>query len=463
MARPTQITREILAPLIRARGPVSATELAAALGVNRTTIVRALVEFGDELVTMGATRSTRYALRRPVWIAGNRWPIYSVDESGQARLWAELEALHERRWRILWAGVPPAWADRFSNREGLWEGFPFFLAGVRPQGFLGRAITMQISRSLPVPEDPRRWGDDDTLVYLQAAGEDLPGSQVVGDDCLRRALARSVFPESGNLIAGTEREIRYPEMARLAASALPGTSAGGEQPKFLTTVREDRGGFSPVLVKFSPPMDQAPGRRWADLLLCEFHAHEVLVENGLATAGARIIDAAGRRFLEVPRFDRVGASGRRGVISLESLHAAAVASVARRDWPTAALELQQEGLVDAEAVATVRRLHAFGELIGNTDMHFGNLAFWLEDTLPFQLAPAYDMLPMLWAPGLQGEIVERTFCPAPPLPVAQEQWREAMGWAAEFWDRVAADSRLSADFMHFANEARVTLQRLNAY
>lgn len=461
MARPARITRENLAPLIRSRGPVSATELAAALRVNRTTIVRALADFGDDLVTMGATRSTRYALRRPVWIAGNRWPIYTVDDSGQASLWAELEALHDRRWRILWATAPPAWASRFSDREGLWEGFPFFLGGVRPQGFLGRSIGMQISRSLPVPEDPRRWSDDDTLVYLQAAGEDLPGSHVVGDDCLRRTLARAVFPESGNSIHATERETLYPEMAGLAASALPGTSAGGEQPKFLTTLRDESGNHLPVLVKFSPPMDQAAGRRWADLLLCEFHAHEVLAENGLAKTGVRLLDAAGRRFLEVPRFDRVGAGGRRGVVSLESLHAAAVASVARRDWPTAALELLHEGLVDEVAVATVRRLHAFGELIGNTDMHFGNLAFWLADTLPFQVAPAYDMLPMLWAPGLQGEIVARVFAPAPPLPAAREHWQEAMEWAAVFWERVAADSRLSAEFGDFANQAQLTLRRLN--
>ncbi len=460
MARPTQLTRENLAPLLRARGPVSATELAAALRVNRTTIVRTLADFGDELVTLGATRSTRYALRRSVWIAGNRWPIYSVDESGQARLWAELEALHERRWRIRWAATPPAWADRFTDREGLWEGFPFFLSDARPQGFLGRTIARQISRSLPVPEDPNRWSDDDTLIYLQAASEDLPGSLVMGDDCLRRALARSVFPDSENRVDAGEREIRYPEMARHAASALPGTSAGGEQPKFLTTVRQEPGHLQAVLVKFSPPMDQAAGRRWADLLLCEFHAHAVLAENGQSMAGASILDAAGRRFLEVPRFDRIGATGRRGVVSLESLHASAIASVARRDWPTAVLELQQEGLVDAETVATVRRLHAFGELTGNSDMHFGNLAFWLTDTRPFQPAPAYDMLPMLWAPGLQGEIIERTFAPAPPLPAAQESWREALEWAVDFWERVAADSRLSAEFREIANAAQATLQRL---
>ena len=67
MARPAQITRQSLTPyLLGRREPVSATELAAVLRVNRTTIVRALADFGDDLVVMGATRSTRYALRRPV-------------------------------------------------------------------------------------------------------------------------------------------------------------------------------------------------------------------------------------------------------------------------------------------------------------------------------------------------------------------------------------------------------------
>jgi hypothetical protein len=462
MARTPQITRENLAPLIRARGPISATELAAALRVNRTTIVRALAEFGNELLTIGATRSTRYLLRREIWMAGNRWPIYSIDDTGQARQWAELEALHDRRWRVVWTDAEPEWTPHFRDREGLWEGFPFFLGDVRPQGFLGRVIALQISRALPVPEDPRRWSDDDTLIYLQAASDGLPGSLVVGDECLRRALSQALFPKPTDWVVSSEREQRYPEIARLATTALAGTSVGGEQPKFLTSVREDGGGAHPVLVKFSPPMDQAAGQRWADLLLCEFHAHEVLAGQGLASPGARILDAENRRFLEVPRFDRVGASGRRGLVSLEALHASVLATVARRDWPTAIAELQSEGFVDSEAVTTVLRLHSFGELIGNTDMHFGNLSFLLTDKLPFRVAPSYDMLPMLWAPGLQGEIVERTFMPAPPLPGARASWREAWIWAMEFWQRVAADPRLSADFLVYAVEAQRTLKTLSA-
>ena len=452
MARPVQITRENLAPLIRARGPVSATELAALLRVNRTTIARTLPDLGDELVTLGARRSTRYLLRREIRNIGSRWPLYRIDADGRAGEWVELEALHERLWRVNWAGTPPEWAGLFMAENGLWNGFPFFLGDARPQGFLGRAIASRISRTLQLPDDPRSWSDEDVLVYHQAAGEDLPGNLVVGDDCLRRALARSSDLPGGNVISEADRESFYPMQALEIARSLPGSSAGGEQPKFLTTLRDEAGGFHPVLVKFSAPMDQATGRRWADLLLCEFHAHQILAEVGLANDGARLLDADGRRFLEIPRFDRIGPGGRRGVVSLEALASSLIGSLAR-NWPEATAEFDRRGIIDGGSFATIQRLYAFGELIGNTDMHFGNLAFFLDDTLPFRVTPTYDMLPMLWAPGSQGELIQRQFAPAPPLPAITEPWRQAAGWAENFWDRVAGDPRLSAEFGRMARQA----------
>ncbi len=460
MARPAQITREILAPLIRARGPVSATELAAALRVDRTTIARTLPDFGDELVTLGAARSTRYLLRRGIRNIGSRWPVYLIGEDGRASEWAELEALHERSWRIHWAGTTPDWAGIFTEENGLWGGFPLFLGDARPQGFLGRAIASRMSRLLLLPDDPRQWSDDDILIYLQAAGEDLPGNVVVGDDCLRRALARSADLPTGNAVDETERAAYYAAQAVVITQSLPGSSAGGEQPKFLATLRRDSG-YLPVLVKFSAPMDQETGRRWADLLACEFHAHEVLAEAGLTNLGARLLDAGGRRFLEIPRFDRSGASGRMGVVSLEALSASSAGLV--RDWIAAAGELQRRGLIDDAAVTAIRRLHAFGELIGNSDMHFGNLAFFLGESLPLQVTPSYDMLPMLWAPGAQGEIVSRRFAPAPPLPSLLEPWREAAAMAEDFWERVAGDSRVSTAFIVMAGEALEVVRQMRRH
>lgn len=462
MARQSHISYHELTTLIRARGPVSATELAALLKVDRTTIVRKLPELGNELVTLGATRSTRYVLRRAIRNSGNRWPVYRIGEDGKAREWAELEAFHDSSWRVIWQNTPPEWARLFTEENGLWSGFPFFLADVRPQGFLGRAIASRISRALRLPEDPRYWSDEDIIVYLQAEGEDLTGNLVVGDDCLRRALARSSDRPEGRVMAEQDRENHYPEQAVNIAMSLPGSSAGGEQPKFLTTLRQDVDGFLPVLVKFSAPVDQEVGRRWADLLLCEFHAHQVLAEVGLANPGARLLDAGGRRFLEVPRFDREGEGGRRGVVSLEAL-ASSLTGVLSRNWGEAVSELHEFGLIDGGSQRAVQRLQAFGELIGNTDMHFGNLGFFLGDALPLRVAPSYDMLPMLWAPGIQGEIIERRFAPVPPLPSTVEPWREATEWAETFWERVIADTRLSSGFIRIARSAQEVVRQLRGH
>ncbi len=459
MARPAETTREILTPLIQARGPISATELAALLRVNRTTIARTLPDFGDDLVTLGATRSTRYLLRRTIRNIGNRWPLYLMDREGRARACGELEALHDRQWRVHWTDEAPAWASHFMEENGLWSGFPFFLGDARPQGFLGRAIAGRISRAMQLPEDPTRWGDEETLIFLQAAGEDLPGNWVVGDDCLREALARAADLLGRNVIAESARETFYPAQAVEISQSLPGSSAGGEQPKFLTTLQREFGEFQAVLVKFSSPLDQATAQRWADLLLCEFHAHQVLAAAGLTMPGAQLIDAGGRRFLEIPRFDRVGRGGRLGVVSLLALGAGEMA----RDWTEAARELLQRGLIDAASLRTIQRLHAFGELIGNTDMHFGNLAFFLGEAMPLPVTPCYDMLPMLWSPGSQGEIMARTFSPAPPLPAQTESWRTAAVWAEDFWARVVADPRLSEGFREIAVTAGDTLRRLRQH
>lgn len=459
MPRPVQLSREKLIAEMQLRGPISASDLAATLGVNRTTIVRGIQDLGRRVAVFGSTRSTRYAVRRPVRSAGDRWPVYRINGSGQAQAWVEVESFYPRRWRIAWAGAPPAWARHFSDREGFWEGYPFFFGDIRPQGFIGRALAGQISNVLQVPANPQTWSDEDTMIYLQAAGEDLPGSLVVGDDCLRRALQQALTPRPEDLIPITNRAERYAAHADQTARTQPGSSAGGEQPKFLATLADESGTLTPVLVKYSPPLDQPTGRRWADLLLGEYLAHEILAEQGLARPGARIIDAAGRRFLEVPRFDRTSAGGRSGVVSLEALHNCAIGSGCS-NWPTGVQELMDEGLADGTALTTARRLHAFGELIGNSDMHPGNFAFWLKDDLPFRPTPSYDMLPMLWSPGPQGEIIERPFHPAPPLPAALETWQEAAGWAATFWQRLAIDPRLSPTFVTIAESAAATVQRL---
>ena len=125
-----------------------------------------------------------------------------------------------------------------------------------------------------------------------------------------------------------------------------------------------------MLVKFSPPADQPAGQRWADLLLCEWHASRLLAELGLAHPGAQLLDAEGRRFLEVPRFDRTAAGGRIGVVSLAALHPESAGQGSGR-WPESTDALLRGGLIAPRAAATAIALHCFGELIANDDLHPG--------------------------------------------------------------------------------------------
>ena len=462
MPRPAQISTADLTLRLQVGGALTAQALAAALRVNQSTVSRGLARLGEAVVTLGAARRARYALRRAVRSAGDRWPVYRVDATGRASEWARLHALHGGSL-IEWVGEPPVWAERALDREGHVDGFPFFLGDLRPQGFLGRQQARRVAEALRLPADPRQWSDDDTLVFLQAEGDDLPGDLIVGEAPLRRVQARAFGAAEPEAVGERVRATRYPELAAQAsAGGATGSSAGGEQPKFLTALRGRDGAVRQVLVKFSPPMDSAAGRRWADLLAAEAHALAVLAEHGLATAGARTLDAGGRRFLEVTRHDRVGPHGRRGVVSLEALHGA-MGDGAAADWHAAAEGLARAQLVDEAGLDAVRRLHGFGELIGNSDMHFGNLAFWLDDAAPFRPTPAYDMLPMAWAPSAQGEVVERAFAPRAPLPGALPVWGETAAWAEEFWRRVAADAAVSREFRTRAREAGALVTRMRGH
>lgn len=466
MSRPPSIDATAVVRLFQVRGPQSAQALAEALGVDRSTISRTLARLGEAVERLGTTHGARYALRREVRTWGGRFPLYRVDATGRPQAWAELTALHGG-WRVAWAtGVAaPAWADAVVGRTGFVEGFPFFLGDVRPQGYLGRLIGRALPPALGLDPDPRNWRtDDDTLVYLLAEGDDLPGDVIVGDGALRRFQAQRLAPAAA--LRDSERAVRYPELAR---GALPsggaGSSVEGEQPKFLAVLTHDADEAGaeavPVIVKFTDRLETPTGRRWADLLAAEAHALAVLHAHGEAAHSPRVLDAEGRRFFEVPRFDRVGRHGRRGVVSLRALHDA-FDGPDTNEWTTAVAELVRRGLVDAATLQSVRRRAAFGRLIGNTDMHFGNLAFWFDDTLPLRVAPAYDQLPMGWAPQPGDATPRPVFQPALPLPAERDDWLVALGWAEDCWRRIAADAGVSPDFAAIARASLTTLARLRA-
>jgi serine/threonine protein kinase HipA of HipAB toxin-antitoxin module len=192
-------------------------------------------------------------------------------------------------------------------------------------------------------------------------------------------------------------------------------------------------------VKFSAADDNPVSERWRDLLLAEHLALSVL------GVDSEVFDFGAQRFLEVPRFDRVGQFGRIGVFSLRALDAEFVGDVAA-PWPSLVSRLAASGHVDADALTGAARLWAFGTLIGNSDMHAGNLSFVSRHGRPYQLAPAYDVLPMGFAPRSSGALVD-TLAPASlSASVDGQTWREALALAEMFCAMVNDCTGFSGSF-----------------
>jgi len=217
-------------------------------------------------------------------------------------------------------------------------------------------------------------------------------------------------------------------------------------------------GTGQVLVKFVPAGSAESVARWRDLLACERLALDVVRRAGIAAAEAEVVDLEGQRFLEVRRFDRVGARGRRGVVSLGAISRELYGDL--DSWTLAAVRLERDRRLSPEDGRRVRWLDVFGQLIANIDRHFWNISFFTGDggdgdvgDGPLRLAPAYDVLPMLFAPTDAG-IPDRALEPAPPGSNTLDVWRDAAEQAELFWDTVSRDVLLSAGFQAIATHCR---------
>jgi serine/threonine protein kinase HipA of HipAB toxin-antitoxin module len=229
------------------------------------------------------------------------------------------------------------------------------------------------------------------------------------------------------------------------SSAAPGSSAGGEQPKFGAVTNG-----VPVLVKFSPAGDAPADQRWRDLLVCEALALQTLQAAGVAAAQTEIVQSGGRVFLQSRRFDRT-AQGRVGMVSLEMYDAHYIGIGSQ--WAATAMQTGRAGAesLSAADVQTLCLLDAFGALIANTDRHHGNVSLLLHEHR-WQLAPAYDMLPMFYAP-VAGEVVARDWASQAPRPNAHtlSVWPQARALALRFWQSAAVDARISPAFRALAH------------
>ncbi|MHC9002902.1 type II toxin-antitoxin system HipA family toxin YjjJ [Enterobacter adelaidei] len=407
---------ETLRQLLR-KGPTSVRQLTDNMGISQPTVSRAIKALGDEVVRIGSGPSIHYVLRDALRGFSSA-PIYRITEEGKVKPLGQLIPVYPD-------GFVMEQADNICLHS---DGLPWWLFDMRPQGYLGRAYASRFSTELGLPANPENWTDSDVIRALLVHGHDAVGNVLIGEQ------ARNHFVDMPQPVA-VERATAYPSLALAVSSGeVPGSSAGGEQPKFCTYTERGH-----VIVKFTAPDDNPISERWRDLLLAEHLALKVL------DVETEVFDFGGQRFLEIPRFDRVGPLGRKGLFSLRALEAEFVGR-AREAWPVLVNELVKQGCVHPDAIAGTARLWAFGMLIGNTDMHHGNLSFISAHGRPYHLAPAYDMLPMGFAPKSGGGMVN-TLRPAMLLDaIAGEIWHESLELAERFYALVSDCNRFSASF-----------------
>ena len=418
-----------------ATGPLTARKLAEEMGVSQATLSRAIQSLGNQIVRFGPYRSIHYALRRPL-MAMPDVAIHRVTPEGQIEALGQLSPVQP-------TGYVMTGSDGSASHS---EGFPWWLDDMRPQGFLGRAFVAAQAETLGLPPHLGDWQEEHILrALLSQSGNDAVGNLILGDAGREHFIQRPepvALPSAGLAVA-------YAERARQALSGkAPASSAGGEQPKF-GAYAETANGPRHVLVKFSLDVgegaDNPIAQRWRDLLLAEHHALTLLRENAIAAVATRIIDYGRQRFLEVERFDRLGPHGRRGLVSLSAMDAEFI-GLGRGGWPSMTARLLAERHISGQAHQAACLLHAFGTLIGNTDMHPGNLSFVTDSGRPYQLAPAYDMLPMAFAPRSSGELPTTLPAAGFDSQISTIQWRQALALAQTFLSRLNSEPGFNPEF-----------------
>jgi hypothetical protein len=395
------------------RGVLHAADLRERLSVSPATLMRMVRDAGQAVVRIGRGRATRYALRQE-WpnLDSSRFPLFQVTDAGTAVSAGELVTLAARQ--SVW--MP---AGRIS------DGLPIELVDARPSGFLGRHFPA-IHADLRLPARLTDWSDHHVLIAMSRRGEDLPGNLLVGEESFARWQALPCVAASRN---------EYPALADATiAGHPPGSSAGGERPKFGVLVDGRH-----MLVKFAARggATDVVARRWCDLLVLEGVALDVVGSRGISAACTNVIETPSHWFLESERFDRVGTRGRRGVLSLAAIHDSPA-----DPWARAATSLRQAGRLTDDDARRLRWLDAFGTLIGNTDRHQYNILFFTQQGIP-QLAPAFDQVSMLYAPTADGQVPPRVFTLPSVTSDTLDVWDDARDAARQFWVRGSEDARLS--------------------
>jgi HipA-like C-terminal domain/Bacterial regulatory protein, arsR family len=419
---PLDSNQSHLLGLLTESEPLSAQQLAAHAQMSQPTVSRTIAALGDRVVKLGAARSTRYALKKDILgLPATHDLVWNGPDADGSMPWqfGQLTYLQDD-----WLHV------RSGAREWLVQGrLPWFLTSLQPKGYLGRALAKTQKH---LPSDPNKWSLAQILHTAVTQIHDPIGAFFFGSVETSNWATPSDPAQLGEhldlLATQTEQE----------QGVVVNSSAGGEQPKFTIRQRDGRSSIVKFTQRRARDAKAVITERWRALLLLEHLALQTLQSHGVASAQTLLIETETRTHLRSTRFDRTNKDhgyAMRHVVSLEAVHDE-FAEGNWHSWTQTCEALARRGLLSREELLAVVRIQAFGRYIKNDDMHPGNLSFFVNDVVKprIELAPVYDMLPMMWRPAYMSDSPVSHVS----VPVTYEtEYAQARQWAIEFWSQAA--------------------------
>lgn len=279
---------------------------------------------------------------------------------------------------------------------------PWVFDEMAPSGYMSRNFAAWLP-DLHLPRERALWSAEQVLrVIISRNGADLSGNLVIGEESWQayRATVPS-GPPSFDYAAALRND--YPRLVDDVLDTPSGSSVGGDRPKLVIEMPDGAG----VIVKFTPELSTLLGRRWADLLRTEALVSATLHAAGVNAVQSQYMERGARGFLEIRRFDRVArkrrvgqttvsSAGRVGHVTLFALGCSLYEEATDPEPVVSALV--RDGHLSREDLARFRRIHNFSKAIANTDTHLGNYGLLIDDDGKARLSPAYDVLPMAFAP-----------------------------------------------------------------
>ena len=306
---------------------------------------------------------------------------------------------------------------------------PYAFPGLPPDAFSG--LPGMLADSLP-----DRWGTALVNAWLASQGREESSFDVVQRLCYvgTRGMGALEFQPAREPTGAEGSDLQFDALVRLASEVLAqrerfvaelsqdpeeeaikailsiGTSAGGARPKAIIAYNDathqvrsgqvDVGeGFTYWLLKFDG-VSRAGDHGLTDPQgWCAIeYAYSIMARAaGVEMSECRLYEEHGRRHFMTRRFDRTDGGGKLHMQTLGALEHVSYNEPGTYSYEQALLLLRRMRLGTASVEQLFRRM-VFNVVARNQDDHVKNIAFLMDRTGAWSLAPAYD-LTWAWQPG----------------------------------------------------------------